>query len=118
MEVEGDFTFQSALVAAETLLDLPVPPDAIVAGNDDMAAAILWVAHKRGIRLPDDLAVTGFDDTLIATRVWPPLTTVRQPIGDMAAAAMTWLADAVRSPQPLPVADVIFPFSIIERGST
>lgn len=118
MEVEGDFTFQSALVAAETLLDLPVPPDAIVAGNDDMAAAILWMAHKRGIRLPDDLAVTGFDDTLIATRVWPPLTTVRQPIGDMAAAAMTWLADAVRSPHPLPVADVILPFSIIERGST
>lgn len=117
LEAEGDFTFQSGLVGAERLLDLPTRPDAIVAANDDMAAAVLWLAHQRGIRLPQDLAVTGFDDTLIATRVWPALTTVRQPIRDMAATAIAWLAQAVRSPTPTAIADVVLPYQIINRRS-
>jgi LacI family transcriptional regulator len=116
--VEGDFTFPSGLAAAERLFDLSPRPDAVVAGNDDMAAAVLWVAHKRGINLPTELSVTGFDDTLIATRVWPPLTTIRQPIRDMAAEAMDWLARAVRHPgqgdQPT---DLVLPFTLVERQS-
>jgi LacI family transcriptional regulator len=93
--VVGGFTFASGLAAAERLLDLSTRPDSIVAGNDDMAAAIVWVARERGINLPKDLSVTGIDDTMIATRV--PLTTDRQPIRDMAAEAMEWLARAVRN---------------------
>lgn len=116
--VEGDFTFPTALAAAGRLLDLSPRPDAIVAGNDDMAAAVLWVAHQRGISLPADLSVTGFDDTMIATRVWPPLTTVRQPIREMAAEAMECLARAVRNPeQNSAPTDVVFPFTMIERHS-
>jgi LacI family transcriptional regulator len=116
--IVADFTFASGLAAAEWLLDLSPRPDAIVAGNDDMAAAILWVAHQRGINLPQDLSVTGFDDTLIATRVWPPLTTVRQPIRDMAAEAMEWLARAVRNPeQNSSPTDIVLPFALVERNS-
>lgn len=96
--IEGRFTFESGLAAAEALLDLAEPPDAIVAANDDMAAAALWSAHRRGLSLPRDLAVTGFDDTLLATRVWPPLTTVRQPIDRMTGRALDLLLEALRRP--------------------
>ncbi|WP_395398134.1 LacI family DNA-binding transcriptional regulator [Novosphingobium sp. BL-8A] len=117
-EAEGDFTFQSGLAAAERLLDLSPRPDAIVATNDDMAAAVLWIAHQRGLRLPADLSVTGFDDTLIATRVWPPLTTVRQPIREMAKDAMEWLAGAVRHPDRHAVpGDIVLPFTLVDRHS-
>lgn len=115
---ECDFTFQSGLVAAQHLLSLENRPDAIIAGNDDMAAAVLWIAHQSGLALPGDLSVTGFDDTILATRVWPPLTTVRQPVRAMAAAAMEYLADAVRHPQQeRELLDTVLPFEMVERGS-
>lgn len=116
--IEGDFSFASGLRAAERLLDLDPRPDAIVAANDDMAAAILWAAHRRGLDLPADLAVTGFDDTLVATRVWPALTTVRQPIRAMASEAIELLAQAVRDPDGYGEArDVVLPFTLVERAS-
>lgn len=116
--VEGRFTFESGLEGAERLLDLPQPPDAIIAANDDMAAAVLWTAHRRGLALPADLAVTGFDDTLLATRVWPPLTTVRQPIEQMTARALDLVLDALRRPPEVfaPV-DVLEPYQIVVRAS-
>jgi LacI family transcriptional regulator len=116
--IAGRFTFESGLEAADRLLDLPVPPDAIVAANDDMAAAALWTAHRRGLTLPRDLAVTGFDDTLLATRVWPPLTTVRQPIDRMTARALDLLLDAVhRRPEPFSPTDVLEAYDLVERAS-
>ncbi|WP_243840933.1 LacI family DNA-binding transcriptional regulator [Novosphingobium sp. PhB55] len=116
--IECDFTFQSGLVAAQQLLSLENRPDAIIAGNDDMAAAVLWIAHHSGLSIPGDLSVTGFDDTVLATRVWPPLTTVRQPVRVMAAAAMEYLSGSVRHPQSGPVPlDTVIPFEMIERGS-
>ncbi len=113
--VEGGFTFESGLIAAEQLLSLPEPPDAIVAANDDMAAAAIWVAHRRGLSVPDDVAITGFDDTLLATRVWPTLTTVRQPINQMIGRAVDLLVAAVgaeHEPQ-----DILLPHEYVERGS-
>ena len=116
--IEGRFTFESGLAAAERLLDAPEPPDAIVAANDDMAAAALWIAHRRGLALPRDLAVTGFDDTLLATRVWPPLTTVRQPTDRMTARALDLLLDALRRPpgDVRPV-DILEAHALVERAS-
>ena len=116
--IEGRFTFESGLEAAERLLDLPAPPDAIVAANDDMAAAALWTAHRRGLTLPRDLAVTGFDDTLLATRVWPALTTVRQPIDRMTARALDLLLDALHRPSEAasPI-DVLETYDLVERAS-
>ena len=63
------------------LLDLPKPPTAIFAFNDAIALGVLRAAHERGLRVPDDLSVVGFDDIKYATIVSPALTTVRQPLG-------------------------------------
>ena len=88
----GGFTYRSGMEAAARLLALPVPPTAIFAANDDMAAGAVAAAHQAGLTVPTDLSVAGFDDTGMATTVWPQLTTVRQPIADMAAKAVTLLS--------------------------
>jgi len=95
--VQGYFTYRSGFEAAEKLLALNPPPTAIFASNDDMAAASVSVAHRRGLDVPRDLTVVGFDDSALATSVWPELTTIRQPIADMSRQAVTLLADEIRS---------------------
>lgn len=87
----GDFSFQGGFAAAERLLDLHDRPTAIFAANDDMAAAVVAAANKRGLQVPRDLSVVGFDDSPIARVIWPPLTTIRQPSLAMAAAAVDLL---------------------------
>jgi len=83
--VQGDFSFESGAQAARQLLDMPKSkaPTAIFASNDDMAAAVISVAGQRGVHVPHELSVCGFDDTPLARVVWPALTTVRQPIYKM-----------------------------------
>ena len=93
---QGYFTFRSGLEAAEKLLKQSRPPTAIFASNDDMAAAVVSVAHRRGLHVPGDLSVVGFDDTAPATTVWPELTTIRQPVSAMAAAALNLLLEDLR----------------------
>ncbi|WP_394647728.1 LacI family DNA-binding transcriptional regulator [uncultured Sphingomonas sp.] len=90
--VPGLYNYRSGLEAAEELLDLSDPPTAIFASNDDMAAASVAVAHRRGLDVPGDLTVCGFDDSALATTIWPELTTIRQPIADMSRAAVQLLA--------------------------
>lgn len=75
----GDFSLAAGADAAAALLDLPTPPTAIFAANDEMAAGVLTLAHQRGIAVPGQLSVAGFGDDAVAAMVWPPLTTVRQP---------------------------------------
>ena len=84
---QGNYTFESGIAAAEKLLDLSPRPTAIFASNDEMAAGVVHTARERGIGIPDELSVIGFDDTPIAGHIWPPLTTVRWPIVSMARAA-------------------------------
>ncbi len=84
---EGEFDFDSGVRAGRALLDLAEPPTAIFAANDDMAAGVLAVAHDRDIDLPGQLSVAGFDDTTLARTVWPPLTTIHQPMFDLAHTA-------------------------------
>ncbi|MGH6787180.1 MAG: LacI family DNA-binding transcriptional regulator [Novosphingobium sp.] len=84
---EGEFDFDSGVRAGRALLDLADPPTAIFAANDDMAAGVLAVAHDRDIDLPGQLSVAGFDDTTLARTVWPPLTTIHQPMFDLAHTA-------------------------------
>lgn len=96
----GAFTYRSGLIAAEALLSRHNPPTAIFASNDDMAAATVAVAHRRGLDVPGDLTVCGFDDTAMATTIWPELTTIRQPIFEMSQKAVKMLVQAVRSAAP------------------
>lgn len=84
---EGEFDFDSGTRGGRTLLDLPNRPTAIFASNDDMAAGVLAVAHDRGINVPVELSVAGFDDTTLARTVWPPLTTIHQPMAELARTA-------------------------------
>jgi LacI family transcriptional regulator len=93
---QGYFTYRSGLTAGERLLSRRDPPTAIFASNDDMAAATVSVAHRRGFNVPLDLSIVGFDDTALATSVWPELTTVKQPIAAMAEAAVELLIADLR----------------------
>jgi LacI family transcriptional regulator len=83
----GNYTFETGVTAAERLLDLSPRPTAIFASNDEMAAGVVFAARERGISVPEELSVIGFDDTPIAAHIWPPLTTVRWPIVSMARSA-------------------------------
>ena len=91
--LEGDFSFRSALGPAAALLEQGNRPTAIFASNDDMALGVLVTAMKHGIAVPEKLSVVGFDDAPTARVGWPPLTTIRQPKADMAAAAIDILVD-------------------------
>ncbi len=84
---QGFNTFESGEKSARLLLLQPNPPTAIFASNDDMAAGVLRVAHEMGLSIPGELSVAGFDDLPLARQIWPSLTTIRQPIKEMAAAA-------------------------------
>ena len=117
---QGYFTYRSGLEAAEKLLTA-WKPTAIFASNDDMAAATMAVAHRRGLDVPSDLAVAGFDDTPLATTVWPALTTVRQPIAEMAREAVRLLIDQIRKQrggETAPVRHKTLKFTLIDREST
>ena len=118
---EGLFTYRSGLAAARALLGQSTRPSAVFACNDDMAAAVIAVAHGMGLRVPQDLAVCGFDDTPIATAVWPELTTIRQPIGDMARVAVDMVIEEIRrerAGQPRLARHSLLPFALVERFST
>jgi LacI family transcriptional regulator len=93
---QGYFTFRSGIDAGERLIDRDDRPTAIFASNDDMAAAAISVAHRRGLHVPDDLSIVGFDDTSLATTTWPEITTIRQPIAAMAEAAVEMLLGQIR----------------------
>jgi LacI family transcriptional regulator len=97
-------------MAAAKLLALPTPPSAIFASSDDMAAGVLATAHKLGLDVPGQLSVAGFDDTDLAAVVWPPLTTIRQPVRDLAYAATDLLLSG-RAEQ------VQLDFELISRAS-
>lgn len=116
----GNFTYRGGLEAGARLLDSSSRPSAIFAANDDMAAGVVSAAHQRGLDVPRDLTVCGFDDTAIATAIWPELTTVRQPIAAMSRAAIQLLARSIRSQQAAenPQPDhVLFDFELVNRGS-
>jgi LacI family transcriptional regulator len=118
--VQGYFSYKSGLEAAEKLLARKRLPTAIFASNDDMAAAAISVAHRRSLDVPGDISVVGFDDTPIATTVWPELTTIRQPIAAMAEAAINLLLHKIRRPkdrhstQPV---DHLVPYVLVKRDS-
>jgi LacI family transcriptional regulator len=109
---DGLFDFDSGTEAARHFLSMAKPPTAIFASNDDMAAGVLAVAHDRGIAVPDQLSVAGFDDTTLARTVWPPLTTIRQPMFELADTATQLLLSGCG------ITHRRLPHELIERRST
>ncbi len=117
---QGYFTYHSGLDAADQLLTLRHRPTAIFASNDDMAAAAIAVAHRQGLDVPRDLTIVGFDDTALASTVWPPLTTIRQPVAEMSREAVSVLVEAIRGKQegqPSTPARELMDFALIRRQS-
>jgi LacI family transcriptional regulator len=109
----GNYTFETGKAAGERLLDAADRPTAIFCSNDEMAAGVVHAARERGLSVPEDLSIVGFDDSAIAAHIWPPLTTVRWPVVAMARTAALKLidpAEAARQPAQ-------FPSSFIERKS-
>lgn len=113
----GNNSVKSGEAAAESLLALARPPTAIFAANDDMAAGVLRVALRRGIRVPADLSVAGFDDSSLASHVFPSLTTIRQPLARMAERAVQALIGNGEA-HVLDAQPVVVPSSLVIRDST
>jgi len=118
---QGFFTYRSGLEAAERLLTGTFHPTAVFACNDDMAAATMAVAHRKGMDVPRDLAIAGFDDTPLASMLWPELTTVRRPLSEMAREAVRLLLEQVRAKRngkTLPAEHKLLGFTLVKRDST
>ncbi|HEY1143709.1 MAG TPA: LacI family DNA-binding transcriptional regulator [Sphingomicrobium sp.] len=89
----GDFTFKSGVEAADKLLVDRASVTALACANDDMAAGAMLALHRAGLDIPRAISVTGFDDTPMSQVVWPPLTTIRQPIKDFTERAVALLVE-------------------------
>ena len=84
---QGNFSFESGFDAGVEIFESSKIPTAIFASNDSMAAGIMKSAQMKGMEVPNDLSLTGFDDSPIAQQIWPALTTIKQPVQQMAAHA-------------------------------
>jgi LacI family transcriptional regulator len=89
--LEGDFKPSSGLVCGHRLLEARRRPTAIFAANDEMAYGVMQAADDLGLRVPDDLAVVGFDDIASSAHMRPPLTTIHQPFYEMGQRSMSLL---------------------------
>ncbi len=114
---DGDFHHEAGYTAGRELLRLPDRPTAVFAGNDLQALGLYEAARERGLRIPLDLSVVGFDDLPLARWISPPLTTVRQPLTEMAEAAVRLVLRLGRGEEPgAPRVDLAT--WLVERAST
>ena len=109
----GAYTFETGRKAGEALLAAAEPPTAIFASNDVMAAGVLHAVRGRGLVVPGDMSIVGFDDTAIAAAIWPPLSTVRWPIRAMARSA----ARKLIRPEAASEEQSLFPTEFVARAS-
>jgi len=114
----GDFQPDGGQRAAAELLALPDPPTAIFAGSDMQASGVYQEARAHGLRVPEDLSVVGFDDLRISRHLSPPLTTVRQPLAQMAAEAVRMTLEASRHGFTSPPPRLELATSLTVRDST
>lgn len=117
LEEVGDFSREGGRDATRRLLARCPDVDAIVAASDLAAAGVLEVLYEIGRQVPDDVAVTGFDDSITATSVQPPLTTVRQDLGSMGTQMVNLLLDQLRGVPSVPAAQLVLPTELVRRGS-
>ncbi|MBC7260748.1 MAG: substrate-binding domain-containing protein, partial [Chloroflexi bacterium] len=115
--VRGDFRYASGISGAQKLLDLEKPPTAIFACNDVMAMAAMAAIREKGLSIPDDISIIGFDNIPQASFTSPPLTTVAQPIQDIGRIATDLLIERMSGSASLPSRRVVLDVKLVVRGS-
>jgi len=118
MIAHGEYSFESGMKCAQMLLTMAERPTAIFASNDEMAAGVIYVAQEMGLRLPEDLSIAGFDDSSLATRIRPSLTTIRRPVREMAQLATKKLIASIDGREAEAKVGVFLDPVLIERDST
>jgi LacI family repressor for deo operon, udp, cdd, tsx, nupC, and nupG len=114
--MHGDFSIESGAVAGERLFDRAERPTAVFCFNDEMAIGVLEAARRRGLRVPQDLSIVGFDDIRFARHMDPPLTTIAQPMREIGEGTVRLLLDILNG-KTVPTS-VTLPHSLVVRGST
>jgi LacI family transcriptional regulator, galactose operon repressor len=114
--VEGFYSETGAYQAMLKLLQLPQPPTAVFASSDTMAIAAMHAIRQHGLRVPDDIALIGYDDLPLAAYATPPLTSVHQPIGEMGAHAVRLLVEQIKGQGP--ATSVRLPARLVVRESS
>ena len=112
----GDFMYNAGFIGAQTLLTLAHPPTAIFASNDEMAFGVIEASRERGLHIPNDLSVIGFDDIPHAAVLHPALTTVRQPLVQMGQEGTKILLKLLDQPT-LPIVQKVLPTELVARHS-
>jgi LacI family transcriptional regulator len=111
---DGDFSTESGYRAMQRLI--PHRPDAVFAANDSMAAGALRALHEAGVRVPEDIALMGFDGLPASERAIPPLTTIRQPVMETGARAVQMLNELIDGEPAEPLVEIM-PVELVVRGS-
>ncbi len=123
LEVDEDYivvsnsTIEGGIRQAAQLLDLTKRPSAIFACNDLLAIGVIQTARERALVIPHDLSVVGFDNTILATSTYPPLTSVAQPIYEMGSKVMDLLIENIKGDKKMRQRLILLPELVI-RGST
>ena len=115
--LHGNFSIESGAAAAERLLGRREAPTAIFCFNDEMAMGVFETARRRGVRVPQDLSVIGFDDIRFARHMDPPLTTIAQPMREIGEGTVRLLTEILNGKSVVPVS-VTLPHTLVIRGST
>jgi len=114
----GAYTFESGIACGRILLAKPEAPTAIFASNDEMAAGVIYAAREVGLDVPGDVSVAGFDDSALASRIVPSLTTIRRPVREMARLAATKLIASIDGRDDEARVAVMLDPTLVARNST
>jgi LacI family transcriptional regulator len=118
LELEGDFSEESGDQAGREILSMNLRPDAVFAANDAMAIGLLHAFQKAGVKVPEEVAVAGFDDIPIARFLTPPLTTVGVAIADLGACAIERLLQVMKRGEGTREGQhEVLPTTLVVRGS-
>lgn len=112
---QANFTIEAGYAAGLAFLKLEIRPTAVFAGNDEEAYGLCQAFREAGVRVPEDISVVGFDDADLSYAFNPPMTTIRQPVIDMASSALRATVDLANG---IAVSSAEFPTELVIRGST
>lgn len=118
LHMKGDYSASAGVQVAQAFLAMTERPDGVVFSNDMMAIAFMDLVRKAGVRIPEDVAVTGFDDIAAATYCEPALTTYRQPMEEMGAEATRLLLRMITGGEQPKAERSIFQGQVVIRGSS